>query len=717
MASLLKELKRRNVFRVAVGYLVLAWVVLQIADLVAPALHLPEWTLSLVAFLGILGFPFALFFAWAFELTPEGIKRSGDVTPDESITHHTAGSLNKVIISLLCAAVAILLADKYLGLSGHPGIDQAEAQKEVAAAEEAGSNKPRSIAVLPFVNMSDDPEQEYFSDGISEELLNGLAQIQELRVAARTSSFAFKGKNQDITAIGNQLKVETVLEGSVRKAGPRVRITAQLISVGDGYHLWSDTYDRDLTDIFAVQDEISAAIVNALKLHLAAGESAPTAKAVNIDAYNLYLQGRHQLRQRTGTSLETARRQFQQAIDIDATYAQPWAGKALATQLLSSDSYGELPVDEAHQLAQQDLDTAFILDPDLAEAHAAQALLYNNTGRCEESLKSIGKAIAAMPSEGILYTWKSFCLKAVGDYTAADAAVEKGFEVDPLHRAVRVNWMQLQADSGNAEAVRKVVTEGTLDYYDAEFYIARAEGRWADMYTWMTEADKLGRAELNARNRGITRFLWLGEVDQAEATLPTHMLEVLEAMRSPDEVAAGLIDQAPKTLSPEQRHVLGQALISGGRCEEVPPLLADLTLESKRDFGDLTDGDSDYGLGTFLAWCLSRTGEQQRAQQLAERLLAYLEQAVERGLGLEESRENKVLLMLALGDEDTAVEILYYLHRSHWLSPTWFAYLDRFWGRHLRDREDYQQLYVDVQDSLNQERGKLGWPTLELAEL
>ena len=326
MASLLTELRRRNVFRVAVGYLFLAWVVLQITDLLAPALLLPEWTLSLVTFLGILGFPFALFFAWAFELTPEGIKRSEDVAPEESITGQTAGALNKLIIALLCAAVAILLADKYLNFGAllAPPAAEVELAAEPAAMPVEEDSKPRSIAVLPFVNMSDDPGQEYFSDGISEELLNALAQIRELRVAARTSSFAFKGKNQDITNIGEQLNVETVLEGSVRKAGPRVRIVAQLISVDDGYHMWSQTYDRDLVDIFAVQDEISAAIVDALKLHLSAGEAPSAQQPVNIDAYNLYLQGRHNVRQRDPNSLEFALKQFQQAIDMDPDYSQPW---------------------------------------------------------------------------------------------------------------------------------------------------------------------------------------------------------------------------------------------------------------------------------------------------------------------------------------------------------------------------------------------------------
>ena len=326
MASLLKEMKRRNVFRVAVGYMVLAWVVLQITDLAAPALLLPEWTLSFVILMGILGFPFALFFAWAFELTPEGIKRSTEVDPQESITGQTAGALNKLIIALLCAAVAILLADKYLNFGAllAPPAAEVELAAEPAARPVEEDSKPRSIAVLPFVNMSDDPGQEYFSDGISEELLNALAQIRELRVAARTSSFAFKGKNQDITNIGEQLNVETVLEGSVRKAGPRVRIVAQLISVDDGYHMWSQTYDRDLTDIFAVQDDIASQILVAMKTQLGV-EAAPTLAPVqraDVAAYGLFLEARDLIFTRKPENMERALELLNTAIEIDPTYAR-----------------------------------------------------------------------------------------------------------------------------------------------------------------------------------------------------------------------------------------------------------------------------------------------------------------------------------------------------------------------------------------------------------
>ncbi|MBT8067729.1 MAG: adenylyl cyclase, partial [Gammaproteobacteria bacterium] len=239
--SIFAELKRRNVFRVGIAYLVASWVLMQVVDVISPVFELPEWAPKLIFLLLAIGLVPALIFAWAFELTPEGIKRESEVSPEGSITRSTGRKLNFVIIGFLVAAVALLLVERQLKTGDVP-----EAATEVATAADTGA---RSIAVLPFVNMSSDAEQEFFSDGITEEILNSLASVKELKVAGRTSSFAFKGQNDDLRRIGDALGVEHILEGSVRKAGAKVRITAQLIQVDDGFHLWSETYDRELTDV------------------------------------------------------------------------------------------------------------------------------------------------------------------------------------------------------------------------------------------------------------------------------------------------------------------------------------------------------------------------------------------------------------------------------------------------------------------------------------
>jgi|GEM_PF-6718095 len=240
MSSLISELKRRNVFRVAVLYGIVAWVLIQIVDVVMPRLGIPEWGVTLVIVLLAIGLPIALIFARAFELTPEGIKRTREVDPDTSITPDTGHKLNHLIIGILGIAVTYLLVDKFfLEDTTDPGAGTSQLQI-------AEMPSLISIAVLPFVDMSPDKDQEYFTDGISEELLNLLAKIRDFKVAGRTSSFAFKNKNEDLRVIGEKLGVATILEGSVRKQNDQIRVTAQLVKVDDGYHLWSDTYDRHL---------------------------------------------------------------------------------------------------------------------------------------------------------------------------------------------------------------------------------------------------------------------------------------------------------------------------------------------------------------------------------------------------------------------------------------------------------------------------------------
>jgi TolB-like protein len=273
----LAELRRRSVFRVAGAYVVVGWLLVQAAGAFENGLNLPAWFDTVVIGLLALGFPVALVLAWAFELTPEGVKRAAN-----SADGAASAPFARTDLVLIAALVAVLGVSVFQAVrpGGAPDVRSAGASD-------------LSIAVLPFVNMSSDPEQEYFSDGLSEELLNVLAQIRELRVAGRTSSFAFKGRNDDLREIGQQLSVAHVLEGSVRKSGDRLRITAQLISVSDGYHLWSETYDRQLTDVFAVQEEIARAVVDALSITLGVA-SAPSVPAVTDDiaVYDLYLRAR-----------------------------------------------------------------------------------------------------------------------------------------------------------------------------------------------------------------------------------------------------------------------------------------------------------------------------------------------------------------------------------------------------------------------------------------
>jgi len=381
--SFITELKRRNVFKVAVAYAVASWLLLQIVDLVLENINAPDWVMQ-VFMLGLaVGFPIAIIIAWAFEVTPDGVQLERNVDRSQSITRQTGQQLNRGIIMILSVLVVFLLTDRFR--------DQAPDQKEkgtdsqisveavVDAEPEAAATEmmEKSIAVLPFVNMSSDPEQEYFADSISEEILNALAKVSELKVAGRTSSFAFKGKNEDLLAIGKVLRVNHILEGSVRKSGTRIRITAQLIKVDDGCHMWSETYDRELNDIFVIQDEISAAILVQLKTQLL-GEQQLVTKKTDTRAYELYLLAKQRIYERNQASLEMAVMLLGQAIEIDAGYAPAYAQSGIASALLSERNYGTSPHRESGEIAKGNLDTALRLDPQNAEALAGMGLYYRN---------------------------------------------------------------------------------------------------------------------------------------------------------------------------------------------------------------------------------------------------------------------------------------------------------------------------------------------------
>ncbi len=318
--SIFDELKRRNVFKVAAAYIIVGWLIMQAGDTLAPALHLPEWVNSLLAFFLILGFPLAMFFAWAFEMTPEGIKKEKDVDRSKSITQVTGQKLNNVIIGILVLALAYFAIDKFV-LQPQVGTEPSIAAGDAIIEEKA---KEQSIAVLPFVDMSANSDNEYFSDGLSEELLNILSKIKELRVAGRTSSFAFKGKDEDLRSIGEKLNVVSILEGSVRKDDQRnrVRITVQLINVEDGYHLWSETYDRNLDDIFAIQDEIAHKVAQALRITLLGEDESRLEQVANtdIDAYDLYLKALQDVNEGGFVSLDRAVTGFQQVLALDPSY-------------------------------------------------------------------------------------------------------------------------------------------------------------------------------------------------------------------------------------------------------------------------------------------------------------------------------------------------------------------------------------------------------------
>ncbi len=449
--SFFGELKRRNVFRVGIAYLAVSWVLLQIGDVVFDFLELPASAGKfMLVFLSLLFIP-TLFFSWAYEITPEGIKRESKVDRTTSITHLTGRKLDMLTIGLVIFGVAFVLFDR--------SVLQRHADEAVRAAKQDETTvfaDQNSIAVLPFADLSPEGDQEYFSDGISEELLNLLVRVEGLRVASRTSSFAFKGESLSLTDIAEKLRVNHILEGSVRKAGNRVRITAQLIDAGNDRHLWSESFDRELDDIFAIQDEIANSIVDALRDTLGTGaeKTVITVEAAtdNLDAYDLFLKGREMFLARSQETLPGAIKTVQQAVELDPNFARAW--ELLAALYSVAPSWG-VEGDDYDDLSEQAVDRALELKPDLAFAYAikAQNMQYR-VGYVDwaEVMRLVNQSLDFDPKDPTVHLWRGIHYHSLGFLDEATVDFDRCLELDPAYENCMNHRTMIFFSKGDSDA-------------------------------------------------------------------------------------------------------------------------------------------------------------------------------------------------------------------------------------------------------------------------
>ncbi len=436
--SLFAELKRRNVYRVGFAYAIASWLILQVIDVVEPIIGMPAWVAKLILVLLAVGLPLVLIFSWAYEMTPEGLKRERDVDRSQSITPQTGRRLNQLIVGILIIAVGLMALDQYV-LHDHDATPAAETVADsgpVPAENEVTATEPPSIAVLPFANMSADESSTYFSDGLADTLLHMLAQIREIRVAARTSSFQFRDQNTDITKIAAALNVGTVLEGSVQKAGNKIRITAQLIEAESGFHLWSGVFDRDLDDVFAIQDEIATEVVGALKVSLL-GESAEKLAqhdTDNVEAYTEYLLGINDSNEYSFESLRRAEQRFLNAVRLDPGYALAWA--RLGQLYLDMEGTGLGDFRELTEKARDAASKALDLDPGSALAVAVLGTVELNLGKPDTAAALLARAVELGPNESLARVQLGSLLALEGKPLEAIDAFERALVLDPLSTTI-----------------------------------------------------------------------------------------------------------------------------------------------------------------------------------------------------------------------------------------------------------------------------------------
>lgn len=642
--SLFTELKRRNVFKVGAAYLVLAWIVIQITNAAVPALRLPDWVNSLVFLLGMLGFPFALFFAWVFELTPDGIKKESEIPTEESIAAHTGRKLDFIIIAMLVIALGYFIWESRIQQSPSSGTvttsntstfaNEEEQDKEVLLPAAKTSNK--SIAVLPFTNMATDNKNESFALGIHDDLLTHLSKISALKVISRTSVLRYKSTEKPIAEIAQELGVENILEGSVQSAGQQIRINVQLIDAKTDEHLWAEIYDRKLTteNIFNIQTEISEKIATALKAQLSAEEKTSLAKQAtnNLDAYNAYLAGRQRLLNRTSKELKQALVLFERATELDPNYALAYVGQADTLALLYE--YSTLSQKEMLARGEPLIAKALLIDPLLAEAHTSKAQYLSDRGEYKAAEQSFKHSLTLNPNYATSYHWYTNLLNDLDRNQDALALSRKAALLDPMSPVIQNNigWsLWFLGENYQALEQFKRVIEFAPDFPGAAWGISHVHtsmGQFDQAVLWIKRAIALDNGNVkNQLTLGLF-YLNLGAVKGAVSILkqmqqqfPHHAYT--EELRFLIYLYQGELNKLFKSI--EQRYLndpknsskqisYANALVRDGQYKKALPFL--LILYADKDTGVININAENIDDIISLLWTYQQLGQEKQAQQL-----------------------------------------------------------------------------------------------------
>lgn len=572
LRKIISELQRRHVSRVAGVYAVSGWALIQVSDTVFPLLGVPDWLLRSIVILTIVGFPIAIILAWIFDWTPRGIERTGEasaeVSPAPSARSAYARSLGFFGIGILVALVA------FAAISG------------VRDGDGSSAEGVRSIAVLPFVDMSEKNDQEYFADGVSEEIRNRLAQVPGLKVSARTASFVFKGKNVPIEDIGRELEVEAVLEGSVRREGNKVRVSAQLVDARTMKNLWTERYDRELSSVFAIQDEVANDIVAAIKLQIAQGASSIAKGEIegtsNPDASEAYMKGRDHLNRRTDADLRRAAQYFEEAVEEDPQFALGHAALAQTYALLPA--YGDFPVFEAVSKGQAAAAKAVGLNASQAEAYSALGQIRQNFEWDFESAdRHYRNAIRFNNGYATAHQWRAEALLFLGDYEGSRTEIDMALDLDPASPSaqhVKAYQHITRREYGAANRILDRLLAANPEHPLA--LISKASIALIQKQYAVAENALLRLAGADAELRTAYQTVVAAAADGAKRPAAVTVLEGLKKRRGPSEIAlwlalSGEHDRAMKQL---------QAAYDSGADANLPFMLLHPAFDVIRERGE-----------------------------------------------------------------------------------------------------------------------------------
>jgi len=598
-----RELRRRKVIRVAAFYIVASWVAIEVSSVIFPELMLPSWSVRLVILIAVFAFPIVVVLAWIFDITPEGVQRTAE-----------------------------------------------ETAAPIPRAAQAAPPE-RSLAVLPFLNIGGDRENEYFCEGLAEDLLNVLSRVDGLRVAARSSAFAFRGGTSDVRTIGEKLNVANVLEGSVRKSDGRLRIAVRLVDTADGYQRWTEVFDREQDDIFKIQDEISHAVFDALHVEVYGAKRPHVVPGTrDVQAYNLYLMGRHQFHKRTETSLRSALRFFEQATERDPTFALPYTGLADSYSLLSAsgEGYGQLPIDEAIALATPMVERALQLDPRLAEAHASRGFLDRLREDPAAAEHALRRALELNPDYSMAHAWLGLTLTDLGRLQDAHVEYQRAYDADPLSPIIAANLGFSLVKLGKFEAARECysrVLEIAPEFTVVHSGMAQVEQRTGDLEAaeqWLQNAIRL-----NPARAYYPAFLALLHLQRDALSEAERSLQQAEAIAPNDALVVRMRialllagDRDDELLSFTESRLEGErssteTLANAAFAQLVSGQSKKALQYYDRAGGNLRQWNADslvwtwrFPHGLYHADALLRTGAKKRGETVlddAERLIARLE--------------------------------------------------------------------------------------------